>query len=93
MLRSRWPGLVLLSLLLLLLLLHLLLFVVFLVLLATFISHVCSFSTVDPDNASAVIHAAQYHQGHVIVRLRISNERLGRLQKPSADLSCVLDTR
>jgi hypothetical protein len=32
-----------------------------------------------------VIHAAQHHQRHVIVRPRISHERRERLQKPIAD--------
>jgi hypothetical protein len=43
LLRSPWPGLVLLPLFLLFLFLHLLLLDLFLVLLATFVSHACSF--------------------------------------------------
>ena len=46
LLRSFWPGLVLLLLLLLFLFRQLLLFVFFLVLLATLVSHACSFSAI-----------------------------------------------
>jgi len=46
LLRSFWPGLVLLLLLLLLLFRQVLLFVLFLVLLATLVSHAASFSAI-----------------------------------------------
>jgi hypothetical protein len=46
LLRSPWPGLVLLLLLLLFLFRHLLLFAFFLVFLATLISHACSSSAI-----------------------------------------------
>ena len=46
LLRSPWPGLVLLPLCLFFLFLHLLLLAFFLVFLATFVSHACSLSAI-----------------------------------------------